>query len=288
MAKLVIGTGYLGFRVAQRWREDNDPVFVTTRFAARADVLADKGLRPIVADVTDPVTLKDLPAVDTVLFSVGLDRKAGHSIDEVYVEGLANVLDAISGRTKRFIYISSSGVYGQEDGSWVDELSDCEPIRAGGRACLAAERGLAEHSLGRLSVILRLAGIYGPGRVPRRADLILGQPIVADGDGFLNLIHVEDAVSAVIAAGQIDDFPALYVVSDGSPVLRRHYFHEVARLMGIEDLRIETPPGDGTDSRRMRGDKRIDSSKLRRELGFSPHYPTFREGLAAIFASDAG
>ena len=117
MTKLVIGTGYLGIRVAGRWREFDKEIYVTTRSAARARTLAEGGLRPIIADVMAPLTLKSLPKADTVLYCVGFDRKSGYSAKDLYVNGLSNVLATMVDRTERFVYISSTGVFGQEDGS---------------------------------------------------------------------------------------------------------------------------------------------------------------------------
>ena len=92
--------------------------------------------------------------------------QAGNSIEEVYAGGVRNVLAALPHDTGRFIYISTTGVYGPADGDWVDEETPPDPRRDGGRASLAAEQVLAAHPLGQRGVILRLAGIYGPGRVP--------------------------------------------------------------------------------------------------------------------------
>ena len=89
----------------------------------------------------------------------------------VYVDGLQAALDALPTATGRIIYISSTGVYGQTSGEWVDEESECRPTREGGRVCLAAEGVLASPDLGQRAVVLRLAGIYGPGRIPRRTEL---------------------------------------------------------------------------------------------------------------------
>ena len=90
------------------------------------------------------------------------------------------------------LYISSTGVYGDADGEWVDETTPCRPAREGGKACLAAEQVLAEHPLGKRSVVLRPAGIYGPDRIIRAEALRRGEPIDAPADGYLNLIHVDD------------------------------------------------------------------------------------------------
>src|SRR5580704_1116343 len=112
MAKLIFGCGYLGRRVAALWRQAGHEVYAVTRFSDHARAFERAGLMPIIADVTLPASLKSLPAVEKVLYAVGYDRTAGRSLEEVYVHGLAAVLDALPADTPRLIYISSTGVYG--------------------------------------------------------------------------------------------------------------------------------------------------------------------------------
>src|SRR5574340_490501 len=162
MAKLVIGCGYLGRRVAQRWQAAGETVFVTTRSPERAVALATEGLTPLVLDLTRPETLAGLPLAETVLWAVGFDRSAGCTRTDVHVDGLRALLDALAPSTRRIIAVSSSGVYGQTDGQWVDESTPCQPTREAGIAFVAAEQMLAEHGLGVRAVVLRLAGLYGP------------------------------------------------------------------------------------------------------------------------------
>ena len=135
MRRLVVGCGYLGERVARVWREAGDEVYATTR-GHRADGLSRTGLRPIVMDVTQGPMLGALPEVDTVVFAVGLARRSGATMFDLHVAGLRAVLDALPGSTGRVIYASSTGVYAQNAGEWVDETSVCEPVREGGMACL--------------------------------------------------------------------------------------------------------------------------------------------------------
>ncbi|RIK70204.1 MAG: NAD(P)-dependent oxidoreductase, partial [Planctomycetota bacterium] len=158
--KLIFGCGYLGWRVAQLWRAEGRPLAAVTRSPARADEYRRGGLTPIVADVTRPESLIELPEADAVLFAVGYDRSSAADIHTVYADGLKNVLAALPPSATRLIYISTTGVYGSAGGGWVDELTPTDPQRAGGRASLAAEQHLARHPLGRTSAILRLAGIY--------------------------------------------------------------------------------------------------------------------------------
>jgi nucleoside-diphosphate-sugar epimerase len=163
MSKLIFGCGYLGSRVACLWRDAGEEVVAVTRSARRAELLAAEGLQAMVADINDASTLGQLPQAETVLFAVGYDRSMPadqrRTIGDVYAGGLANVLDALSESVRRIIYISSTGVYGDAGGEWLDEDSPCEPQREGGHACLAAEEVLRGHRLGDRGVALGFGGI---------------------------------------------------------------------------------------------------------------------------------
>ena len=137
-------------------------------------------------------------------------------------------------------------------------------------------------------MILRLAGIYGPGRVPRKADLLANKSFPTDG--HLNLIHVDDAATTVLAAERAAANASLYLVSDEMPVLRADYYAELRRRLNVPE-----PTSEGTDpssdvietssrKERARADKRIRSNKFREDLSVKLQYPSYREGLAAILA----
>jgi nucleoside-diphosphate-sugar epimerase len=239
-----------------------------------------------VADVTMPASLVHLPAADTVLYAVGYDRTAGKSLEDVYVHGFGAALAALPANVGRLIYVSSTGVYGATGGETFDEDSPCHPEREGGRACLAAEQLLKGHPLGDQAIILRLAGIYGPDRIPRRRDIAQALPLPVPVDGYLNLIHVDDAVSAVLAAEERGKPPRTYIVSDGQPVIRREYYEELARLLSGPPPRFETPPENSAALERSRADKRVSNARLMGELGLRLAYPSYREGLAAIVAAE--
>jgi nucleoside-diphosphate-sugar epimerase len=286
MSKLIFGCGYLGRRVAGRWRDAGEQVFVVTRDGEHARSFAREGYTPIVADVVRPQSLVHLPAAETVLYAVGHGRQAGVSIHEVFATGLKSVLDALPAATGKIIYISSTGVYAQSQGEWVDEDSPCQPQRDGGLACLAAERILAAHSLGSRGIILRMAGLYGPGRIPNAAEIRLNQPIAAPEHGSLNLIHVDDAASVVLAAAEWTKPPRTYVVSDGHPIQRRAYYEELARLLGAPPPKFAPPPPHAPASVRAASDKRARNARMMAELQVTLAYPTYREGLAAIVAAE--
>ncbi len=286
-SKLIFGCGYLGSRVADLWLENGGQVFAVTRSAARVKQLQERGLTAVVADINQPKTLHELPQVETVLFAVGYDRSAGRSIHEVYVGGLGNVLDALPAATERIVYVSSTGVYGQADGGWVDEESECRPTREGGRACLDAEGLLAAHPQGKKSIVLRMAGIYGPGRVPRRRDLESGRPIPAPAHGYLNLIHVDDAARVVLDVERKAFPPQLYLVADGNPVSRREYFRYLAQLISAPEPQFVEPKDDSPAAKRATADKRISNRKLIDEIGVELQFPSYQAGLKHIVESES-
>lgn len=285
---LIFGCGYLGQRVARRWRDAGRTVAVVTRSPARAEAFRQQGLVPYIADVCVPESLSHLPDADRVLYAVGYDRSGEHAQEEVFVNGLSRVLQALGSRFRRFVYISSTSVYGQNNGSWVDESSVCEPVQPGGKHCLAAERLLTQAVAGqdRAAAILRLAGIYGPQRLlSRSADLKSGVPISGRPDAWLNLIHVDDAVEAVERAAQIESPAPVYVIADDQPISRGDYYRRLADLVGAP-----SPHFDGAQpARRGSGglNKRCSNRRMKTELQVRLRYPTIESGLPAALA-DAG
>jgi nucleoside-diphosphate-sugar epimerase len=265
--KLIIGCGYLGRRVLAAWRSAGQRVFATTRRPEHFAELRQLGAEPILADVLDPKSLQTLPPVATVLYCIGLDRAAGVPMRTVYVDGLANVLAALP-RPERFLYVSSTSVYGQADGT-VDEDASTEPAEESGRVVLAAETLLRKQLPE--AIVLRFAGIYGPGRLLSAAAIRAGEVLNRDPEKLLNLIHVEDGVRAVVAADERGRPGTLYNVSDGRPVTRRELYTMLAEGLGAPPPRFAPTTTEG-------GNKRIDNRRMRDELGVTP-LPVSRERL---------
>jgi nucleoside-diphosphate-sugar epimerase len=279
MDKLILGCGYLGRRVAERWLSEGNRVWATTRSPARAAELAAAGLLPIVCDVLAPASLDALPRVETVLYGVGFDRGSGRSLRDVYVEGLRNALEKLyesPPRCDRLVHVSSTSVHGQTDGSWVDETSPTEPCSESGRIVLEAE-GVLRVVSGDRAIILRFAGIYGPGRLLRYDALKSGTPLVGDPDRWLNLIHVADGASAVLAAAERGVPGGVYNVCDDEPVRRGEFAAAIAQLLGTPPPRfVPVPPGNVAGDR---GHRRVSNRKMKAELQVTLDYPTYREGL---------
>lgn len=280
--KMVIGCGYLGQPVAARWRQEGHRVWTTTRDPRRVAEWRSQGWEPVLCDVLDPATLGRLPAVATAVYCVGLDRSTGQSMRTVYVEGLANVLNAwrdrpADERPRRLIYVSSTSVYGQTGGEEVDETSPTEPIEESGRVVLEAERLLRERWPSGL--VLRFSGIYGPGRLLGAQALRAGEPLTGDPEGWLNLIHVADGAEAVLASEQGRE-GGTYLISDDRPARRREFYGRVASLLGTQPPRFAVPAG-GLPGGPPRANRRISNRKAKQDLRWTPAYPSFEEGLAA-------
>ena len=288
MSTLIVGCGYLGLRVARRLIADGRRVFATTRSREKADRLAAEGIEPILADVLDHDSLSALPSVDRALYCVGYDRNAGVPIEILYVDGLRHAVGRLATRARRLVYASSTGVYGNHGGDWIDESTPPDPRTESGRACLAAEDSLRDFSREYTypATILRYSGLYGPGRLMRRDALLAGKPIAADPDSYLNLVHIDDAASAAVAVLVAPKPGPLYLVSDDQPVRRGAFYGQGAEALGAP------PPTfvEAEDRGPVRGDanKRVSNRLLKSDLGLTLAYPDVSTGIPAALASEVG
>jgi nucleoside-diphosphate-sugar epimerase len=281
---LIIGCGYLGQRVGTMLHNRGERVFGTTRSANGARVIAGLGIEPVIADVLEPSSLIRLPETQRVFYCVGFDRTAGSSMRTVYVDGLQNVLVSLPRSATRFVYASSTGVYGQTDGEWVDESSPTCPQHESGKVCLEAEdrvRAWANSGdRGRSVVVLRFAGLYGPGRLVRRSILERGEPIPGDPRKFLNLIHIDDAAGAAAAALAAARPEPLYLVCDDRPVTRKEYYTQMATILGTAEPRFEPPRPETADSARDATNKRINNNRIKTGLRLALVHPDLESGLS--------
>jgi nucleoside-diphosphate-sugar epimerase len=284
--RLVVGCGYLGTRAARLWRAAGSRVIATTRHAARSAELQSLGAMPAVVDVTaaDPGwdrLFAEQGTPDTVLWCVGFDARSSGTHRDVHVEGLGRLLDALAraragAPPPRVVFTSSTGVWGDDRGGVVNEATPPSPTRDAARALVDAEALLAAHPVGP-GVVLRLAGLYGPGRLPRLDDLRAGRPIAADPESWLNLVHIDDAAAIVVAVADAVSPDRLYVVSDGRPVRRRDWYGRLATLTGSPE-----PRWDQAAPRSRGSDKRVDPSRLFRDLRPTLAHPDALAALAAL------
>lgn len=266
--------------MAAEWLSLGQRVSALTRSEEHAAEFRSQGLEPIIGDVTNIESLSQLPEAETVLYAVGFDRESGQSQRDIYVDGLENVLKQIASRFGRLIAISSTSVYGQSAAEWVDESSPTQPVPLNGKICLEAERMVWKYSTHRetrcssTTNVLRLAGIYGPGRLLRRLDEVKsGKPIAGNPDAWLNLIHVDDAVRAILACEKQGPPGETYLVCDDKPITRREYYQALAELVFAEAPKFTR----NDDSQSL--NKRCSNRKLHEELKVELRFPTIREGL---------
>ena len=255
-----------------------------TRSQSRAGEFTEAGLKPIVADITCTTGLKsalaDLPAIDTIVFAVGMDRSRYSDINDVYVEGLRRFIDSYPHEIRHLIYISSTGVYGDFGGEWVDETSPTIPAREGGKACLAAEALLAEATEN--WTVLRMAGLYGGSRVPTKTLIENRDWAKLSPHGYLNLIHQTDAVAAIAKTADVKPMQETILCSDGHPPVRKEYYQHIADQFEIGPIpwpeQTEVDPNS-----RSANSKRISNDKMLKLLKLELVHPDYKSGLAELF-----
>jgi len=272
---LVVGYGFLGSRVARMARSLGYDVAATSRKETKRGEIEAAGCRFHRFDIHS--SADRLPAFDAWVWCPAFDRSAGVSMHEGIVGGLMRALESAETSPKHVVFTSTTSVYGQASGEWVDEESPCEPRTESGRAHVEAERRLLDWATDPrgIATILRLSGLYGPERIIRRKAIEASEPIACHPDTWLNLVHGDDAAAACLYALKSSQ-SATYCISDDRPVLRREYYETLARLLNAPAPTFVSP-GPGEDA----GDKRVSNRKARSELGWAPEYPDIESGLKA-------
>ncbi|OIO68115.1 MAG: NAD(P)-dependent oxidoreductase [Zetaproteobacteria bacterium CG12_big_fil_rev_8_21_14_0_65_55_1124] len=288
---LVLGCGYVGERLAAACNAKGMRVSGTTRSQERAAELAAKGVEAVV--VATPADLPDslLAGVDAVVDSIPLSR-SGQSMHAPQLEWLPLIAPKMT-RIKWAGYLSTTGVYGDADGAWVDESWPCNPGSPRGMERLRAEQAWLDSVA--FSEIFRLAGIYGAGRnILDRLRAGDYRAVQWQPPHYSNRIHVDDIVSALLAAMNRPRPGRIVNLADDDPVPHADYVTELARLIGAPSPVLLTP-AEGEDQLSpmalefFRDNKRVSNRLLHAELLPELAYPGFREGLPGLLLSpDAG
>lgn len=269
---LLAGCGDLGLRVARRFLAQGAEVYALRR-SPRAD--AEDGLRWLRGDLTRPDTLRDLPpGITRVVFSPTPGARDEAAYRAVFVEGLRHLIAALADAPlRRVLFVSSSAVYGEHGDAWVDENTPPAPLGFNGRVLLEAERWLAAQPVS--SVSLRLAGIYGPGRMQLVERIRAGlAPVRRDPPHWSNRIHVDDAAAAVAHLLGLASPEQVYVGVDDTPLPLHVLYEYLAGLVGAPC------PGEGAAPAGV-GSKRLSNARLR-GCGFEVMWPDAREGYRAL------
>lgn len=280
---LIVGCGYVGLELVHEL-DSSWTVHALTRSDGRAAELAEQGVTPVVGDWLEIMPSDALPKVDHVLVAVP-HRAVGELGEQTHCQGLENLTQALSASPPyRLTYLSTTGVFGECESEQVDEDTPPSPTRVGPQVALAGERWLAEHVDPASYVCIRLAGIYGAGRIPLAAKLLAGEPLAVPQAGYLNLAHVTDIASMLIQTMTQTTQRNVYVFSDGQPVLRSDFYQHMAELCGVLSPQF-TEPAEDSRSRRATS-KRVNPARLVRELGFEFTYPDYKSGLAQAIAAE--
>jgi nucleoside-diphosphate-sugar epimerase len=285
MRVLIIGCGYVGLPLGAKLVRQGHEVFGLRRSLTAADDLKAAGIIPLTADVTRPERLSPLlKTYDWVVNCVSASGGGAWEYREVYLGGMRNLIAWLGeAPLQKFVYTSSTGVYGQNDGSLVEETSPTKPATETGRVLVETEQLLlaAARQDKFPAVILRLAGIYGPGRGYWLRQFLQNEArIEGDGRRILNMIHRDDAAGAIMAALQNGRPGEVYNVVDDEPVSQLDFFKWLSRSLG-KDLPPSVPTNPEKAPERGVTHKRISNQRLKVELGYQFEHPTFRQGYAA-------
>ena len=269
---LIAGCGDVGLRVAKRLLARGDQVWALRR---RTPLPDGSGLQWLQGDLTRPETLRDLPeGITRLVYLPTPDARDPAAYHAVFVEGLRHLLAALDGDTlERVLFVSSSAVYGEHADGWVDEYTPADPPGFNGKVLLEAEQWLTAQALP--SIVLRLAGLYGPDRLELVERLRAGAVRVPrDVPHWANRIHVDDAAAAIVHLLSLREPMSLYLGVDDTPLPLAELYDHLARVAGAPIPGAgAAPPGVGS--------KRLSNARLR-SSGFVPRWPDAREGYAAL------
>jgi nucleoside-diphosphate-sugar epimerase len=289
---LIVGCGYIGRRVAALLRARGQAVIGMVRTSASAARLRSLGIEALCVDLD-----AGAPRIPVSKGFGGICYFAPPPSGGAHDTRLRGFLAALAqgSSPRRVVYISTSAVYGDCRGAWITEEQPLRPATDRGVRRLDAEQQLQEWAArhGVEWVILRVPGIYGPGRLPLER-LRKGLPVLREADApFTNRIHADDLAAICVAALDTAYHNTVYNAGDGNPSNMTDYFFRVADAAGLprpplvtrEEARQVLSEGMLSflqDSRRM------DNGKLLRELGITLQYPDLDAGLRACFAQRSG
>ena len=285
---LSFGHGYTAQALARRLLAKGWQVIGTSRSEAGAEAIRATGAEAVTWPPAKAGPLLDLAT--HILVSAGPEAGPGSGDDPVLMH-CAGALGARSDQFDWIGYLSTTGVYGDRGGGWVDETSACTPATERGEGRLAAEREWLAywHETGLPVHIFRLAGIYGPGRGPL-AKLRAGtaRRIVKPGQVF-SRIHVEDIATVLEASIERPHPGAIYNVCDDEAAPPEEVIAHAADLLGLPEPPLE--PFDQAEMTPMARSfyaesKRVSNARIKSELGVELAYPTYLEGLAALLVEE--
>lgn len=281
MTILLAGCGDLGTEAGLRFAALGHRVVGWRRSPAKLPAAIEGAAVDLSAPGLPPVP----PDTSAVVVAVAADASTEEAYRAAYIQGLSNVLNAVERdgvAPRRVLFVSSTAVYGDAGGGWVDEHTEADPGGFSGRVLLEAEELLRARlqGTGTKGISLRLGGIYGPGRTRLIEQVRSGSAVVPEDVRYTNRIHRDDAAAAIVHLATMDADPAgKYIGVDNDAA----DLGSVLRFLA-DALELPPPPvGDAGPARA--GNKRCSNSLLR-STGFEFAFPTFREGYRDLLAGN--
>jgi nucleoside-diphosphate-sugar epimerase len=271
---LIAGCGFVGLPLARMFFSTGWETAALTASETSAASLHGQPFPVHALDITENDSFRRLARdrFDVVIHCASSGRGDANAYTAVFLAGTQNLMANLV--YERLIFTSSTSVYAQQDGSWVDETSPADPAPKTGQILRQTE----DLVLASEGTVARLGGLYGPGRCAPLKKLLEGRAsIEEDGGRTMNTLHQLDAAAALhFLAGS--ESRGLFNVVDNEPVTEIDWFRYVCQR-----LNKPLPPNGPRNLDRKRGwtNKRVSNHRLR-SLGWSPSYPTFREGLASV------
>ena len=286
---LIAGCGYLGCELGKALAADEHEVWGLRRNVAALP----PEITPLPGDLCRPGGLEKLPVdFDFAVYAASPGswiarpmadpREVEAAYRSIYLDGLGNLIRLLGRQAlapRRLVFTSSTAVYGQRRGEWVDEDSPTHPRRYAGEILLLAEGLLRAASFP--SVAVRFGGIYGPGRTRLIDHVRSGEALLPGGPAhYTNRIHRDDAAGVLQHLLMLDTTEERYLGVDCESVSDRDLLTWLAEQLGVSPLH-EAAVGLAPPTRRA-GSKRCRNDRLR-ETGYRFRYPSYREGYASLF-----
>jgi nucleoside-diphosphate-sugar epimerase len=281
---LVAGCGYIGTALALALAADGHTVWGLRRHPERLPA----ALQPWAADLTQAESLQTFPTnFDVVFYTAGSNGSHDAAYQAAYVDGIQNLLTALTRqrqRPRQIFFTSSTGVYAQSHGEWVDEDSPTEPVRYSGKRLLEGEQLLLSGPFP--ATVVRLAGIYGPGRTRLIEGVRQGTVVYSDlAPVYMNLIHRDDCVGVLRHLMRMRWPESLYIGVDHRPVERGTLLRWLAGELGVPAPQVTSaPPDPGTH---RSGNKRCRNTRLV-QAGYTFRFPTYHTGYRMVLAETQG
>ena len=286
METVVIGCGYVGMRLAKHLASQGHRVYGVRRQITKSTEFDHAGIIPLEIDISSPEQLELIPkTVQWAVNAVSSSKRGAEGYREIYYEGTRSVTKHLQGLPdfRHYVHTSSTSVYGQTDGSWINEDSERQPSTETSQILVEVEDHLqsAYRGNGFPASIARVSGIYGPERGFLFQQFLRNEAkMVGNGSRIINMVHVDDVVLAITRILESGKTGAAYNITDSCPTSQLEFFSWLASELQ-RPLPASASEAELKQRKRAITNKRVSNQRLIEALGHRLLYPTFREGYAS-------